>query len=376
MLRKLSLLVLLTAGCLSANAFTLVIDAGHGGKDAGAVGASSYEKNINLTYALALGEKVKANCPDVKIIYTRTTDVFVELNERARIANQAAADLFISIHTNASKNPAAQGMETFTLGASRNKETMEVAMFENSVILQEEDYATHYQGFDPNSTDSYIMFEFMKDEFMERSIRCADYMQSRMIKRCKRVDRGVRQAGFLVLRATSMPSILVELGFISNKEDEKYLNTPANVPVVVQSMYEGFLAYKNSLGGKSEPVSEPAPQPSTAPVTTPAVQPEPAAPQPVETPAADSTLVFHVQLLVSGKQLPLNDPVFKGLTDVECIREDGFYKYVAGRTQDVDQAFRNRNAVLSQFPDAFLTAHQGGRKVPVQEAVRIARSRQ
>lgn len=368
-LRKISLLAVLVSVVWPAWAFTLVIDAGHGGKDAGAVGSSSYEKNINLTYALALGAKIKENCPDVKVLYTRSTDVFVELNERARIANRAGADLFISIHTNASKNSSAQGMETFTLGASRNKETMEVAMFENSVILQEDDYNTRYQGFDPNSTDSYIMFEFMKDEFMDRSLRCADYIQSSMVKRCRRVDRGVRQAGFLVLRATSMPSVLVELGFISNRDDERYLNDKRNVPVLTQALYEGFLAYRNSVAGKRDP------EPATPAVTGPSADPAPSAVSPSAAAAtsSDTTLVFQVQILLSGKKMEPSDPAFKGVKGVECIQEGGYFKYTAGRTSDPDEAARTRAELLPLFPDAFLTARRGGVRVPLQEAMSAVR---
>ena len=240
---------------LSANAFTVVLDAGHGGQDAGAVGAFSKEKNINLRYALAVGDLIKKNHPDVKVIYTRNKDVFVNLNERARIANKAKADLFISIHTNASKNRSANGMETFTLGVSRSKENMEVAMLENSVILLEDDYEKKYEGFDPNSTDSYIMFEFMKDQYMDRSITCADLIQQKIVAASKRNNRGVRQAGFLVLRATTMPSVLIELGFISNREEEKYLNNTDNQAKICKAIYQAFTDYKHEIdkrNGKAE----------------------------------------------------------------------------------------------------------------------------
>ena len=241
---------------LTAHAFTVVLDAGHGGNDAGAVGAFSKEKNINLKYTLELGDLIKKNHPDVKVIYTRNKDVFVNLNERARIANRAKADLFISIHTNASKNKSANGMETFTLGVSRSKENMEVAMLENSVILLEDDYEKKYEGFDPNSTDSYIMFEFMKDQYMDRSISCADLIQQNMINASKRNNRGVRQAGFLVLRATTMPSILIELGFISNKEEEKFLNNSDNQTKICKAIYQAFADYKHNIDRRNGKASE------------------------------------------------------------------------------------------------------------------------
>lgn len=238
--------------CTSSFAFTLVLDAGHGGQDAGAIGSFSKEKNINLTYVLALGKKIAANHKDVKIIYTRTTDVFIPLNERAQIANKANADLFMSIHTNSAKNKKANGTETFTLGHARSKENMELAMLENSVILLEEDYQKTYQGFDPNSTDSYIMFQFMQDQYMEQSIKFADLIQQNFSKNTPLTDRGVRQAGFLVLRATTMPSVLVELGFISNREEEKYLNRKGNQDKMVDAIYEAFVKYKRVLEKKME----------------------------------------------------------------------------------------------------------------------------
>ena len=250
-MKKLYTILIFLGFILHSYAFTVVLDAGHGGHDAGAVGSFSKEKNINLRYALLVGDMIKKNIPDAKVIYTRDKDVFVDLNERARIANRKKADLFVSIHTNSSKNSSAKGMETFTLGVSRSKENMEVAMLENSVIMLEEDYEKKYEGFDPNSVDSYIMFEFMKDQYMDRSITCADFIQKKMINASKRNDRGVRQAGFLVLRATAMPSVLIELGFISNKEEEKYLNNNENQVKIATAIFNGIKEYKHELDKKS-----------------------------------------------------------------------------------------------------------------------------
>ena len=250
-MKKLYTILLFLGFIFNALAFTVVLDAGHGGHDAGAVGTFSKEKNINLRFTLLVGDMIKKNIPDAKVIYTRDKDVFVDLNERARIANRNKADLFVSIHTNSSKNTSANGMETFTLGVARSKENMEVAMLENSVIKHEEDYLTKYEGFDPNSVDSYIMFEFMKDQYTDRSITCADFIQTRMINTSKRNDRGVRQAGFLVLRATAMPSVLVELGFISNKDEEKYLNNNDNQVKLATAIFNGIKEYKHELDKKS-----------------------------------------------------------------------------------------------------------------------------
>ena len=187
--------------------FTLVIDAGHGGHDAGALGAKSKEKNINLSVALAFGRYVERNCPDVNVVYTRKTDVFVTLHERANIANRNKADLFVSIHTNAlPSGKQARGLETYTLGMNRASENFDVAKRENSVILYEKDYEQHYEGFDPNSSESYIMFEFMQDKNMAQSVELAKMVQRRTCASANRPNKGVKQAGFLVLRETSMPS--------------------------------------------------------------------------------------------------------------------------------------------------------------------------
>lgn len=229
--------------------FTLVIDAGHGGNDAGARGKISMEKNINLNVALAFGRYVERNCPDVKVVYTRKTDVFVPLHERANIANKAKADLFVSIHTNAlPKGKIARGVETYTLGMHRAADNLDVAKRENSVILFESDYKQHYEDFDPNSVESYIMFEFMQDRNMAQSVELARLVQKHACAESGRADKGVKQAGFLVLRETSMPSCLIELGFITTADEENYLNTSAGVDALGRGIYKAFLDYKKRYG--------------------------------------------------------------------------------------------------------------------------------
>ena len=206
--------------------YIVVIDAGHGGKDPGAVGKKAKEKNINLNVALALGQLIEKNMKDTKVMYTRKTDVFVSLDRRARIANEAKADLFISIHTNAlPKGRIARGTETYTLGMARADENLEVAKRENSVILVVVEFKERYAGFNPKSSESYIMFEFMQDKYMEQSVSLAKGIQGQFKSYARRVDKGVHQAGFLVLRATSMPSVLVELGYISTPDEETYLRS-------------------------------------------------------------------------------------------------------------------------------------------------------
>lgn len=224
--------------------FTLVIDAGHGGHDAGAVGAYSKEKDINLKVALAFGRLVEDNCPDVKVVYTRKTDVFIPLQRRADIANNNKADLFVSVHTNAlPAGRQAYGSETYTLGMARANANLAVAKRENSVITLESDYKSTYQGFDPNKAESYVIFEFMQDKFMKQSVDLATCIQ-RQYASAGRPNKGVHQAGFLVLRNTSMPSVLTELGFITTPSEEAYLNSQQGVTELSRSIYNGFLAYR------------------------------------------------------------------------------------------------------------------------------------
>ena len=225
------------------SAFTLVLDAGHGGKDPGALGKKGKEKNINLAVTLAVGKLMEENMKDVKVVYTRKTDVFIELDERARIANKAKADLFVSIHTNALPGKAqGVGSETYTLGMHRAADNLAVAKRENSVIILENDYENRYEGFDPKSSESYIIFELMQDQNMENSVRLATLVQ-KQFRSAGRPDKGVHQAGFLVLRATSMPSCLIELGYITTASEETYLTSDRGVRELAQSIYQAIKKY-------------------------------------------------------------------------------------------------------------------------------------
>ena len=233
-----------TAEAQAQKGFTLVLDAGHGGKDPGALGKKGKEKNINLAVTLAVGKLVEQNLKDVKVIYTRKTDVFVELNERAAIANRAKADLFVSIHTNAlPKGAQGHGSETYTLGMHRAADNLAVAKRENSVIMLENDYENRYEGFDPKSAESYIIFEFMQDKNMEKSVNLATLIQQQF-RSAGRIDKGVHQAGFLVLRNTSMPSCLIELGYISTASEENYLVSDRGVNELAMSIYQAIKKYK------------------------------------------------------------------------------------------------------------------------------------
>ncbi len=305
-------LSLAIATALAANKFTLVIDAGHGGHDSGAPGAISKEKDINLKVALAFGKMVERNCQDVKVIYTRTTDVFIPLSERANIANRNKADLFISVHTNAlDGGKISRGFETYTLGMHRANDNLNVAKRENSVILIEKDYKQRYAGFDPKSSESYIMFELMQDKNMAKSVDLAKLIQSEVCAVSGRVNKGVHQAGFLVLRETSMPSCLIELGFITTPDEEQFLNSADGQNLMAKGIYNAFLKYKKQHGstkiaadGASDasdntPVlaqqttpatPAPAPKPSTTPKpSTSTSTPSSATPKAPSTPKPSST---------------------------------------------------------------------------------------
>lgn len=357
-----------------AKDFVVVIDAGHGGHDPGAIGKISKEKNINLKVALKLGKRIEDNCKDVKVIYTRKRDVFLTLNQRAEIANESKADLFISIHTNAlAKNRTMKGASTWTLGLAKSDDNLEVAKRENAVILYENDYETRYAGFNPNSSESYIIFEFMQDKYMEQSVHLASLVQKQFKNTCKRIDRGVHQAGFLVLKASAMPSILVELGFISTPEEERYLNTEAGTTSLANGIYQAFVSYKREqemrLNGSSETiVPEEKPDPIATPQSAPSAKEKKQ--QTVSSTTGKNQPVFKIQFLTSGKPLPKGDKRLKGLKNIDYYKENGIYKYTYGASTDYNQVVRNKQAIANKFKDAFIIAFKNGKKMDVKEAIK------
>lgn len=302
---RLFLLVMVAVLCFTSNAsakFVLVIDAGHGGRDAGAVGKVAKEKNINLNVALAFGRMVENNCPDVKVVYTRKTDVFIPLYERARIANRNNADLFVSIHTNAvPRGRRVMGMETYTLGMHRAADNLDVAKRENSVILIESDYERHYEGFDPNSSESYIIFELMQGKNMSQSVEMARLVQKHACAQTSRRNMGVKQAGFLVLRETSMPGCLIELGFISTPEEERYLNSKAGVDAYARGIYQAFVNYKRQLA-RGSAVVEKTPEPIQEPVKQAQVVAQPVKQTPVVAQPVKQTPVVAQPVVKSEKE--------------------------------------------------------------------------
>lgn len=358
--------------------FVLVLDAGHGGKDPGAVGRISKEKDITLAVAKMLGELVEKNMKGVKVVYTRKTDVFVPLEQRAVIANNNHADLFISIHVNAAKNKTAYGAETYTLGLAKTQANLDVAMTENAVMLLEDDYQTKYLGFDPNSIDSYIMFEFMMDAYLDNSITFATHVQNQFVGFAKRSDRGVKQAGFWVLHRSACSSVLVELGFISNYNEELYLASTTGQRELAQAIYSAFVKYKNSHDKKLGYVNNGADQSETAAASVKPVVAEPTSTTvPQETAVVSATVaeqkpVFKLQITASTHELKLTDANFKGLKELSYYVEGGYYKYTAGADAQYENIDRLRLELKKRFPDAFIIAFIGDKKIPVNEARKLA----
>ena len=409
---------------LFAHSFTLVIDAGHGGHDAGAIGAISKEKDINLRTALAFGAYVERNCPDVKVIYTRSTDVFVTLNGRAEIANKAKADLFISIHTNSlPAGHTARGLETYTLGMHRASDNLDVAKRENSVILVEKDYKTKYEGFDPNSSESYIMFEFMQDHNMAKSVELAKLVQSNVCASANRPNKGVKQAGFLVLRETSMPSCLIELGFISTPDEEQLLNNAGFIDNMAKGIYNAFIAYKKKYDTNisvpyrkevSNKIDIPTVVPpavdiqehdssrvshnsaatqtqvkkaagnaqrtggdtrtsgktkETARTTEKSKGTEKSAAAKQTAKAAAGAPVFKIQICTADRVLSSSDSRLKG-QNADYFKEGNMVKYTVGNSTDYNEIYRMRKTLVDKFPDSFIIAFKNGKKMDINEAIK------
>lgn len=386
-----SLWLALPGFCISAEGkdFVVVIDPGHGGHDPGAVGRRGKEKNINLNVALKVGRLIQNNCKDVKVIYTRKTDVFIPLDRRAQIANNAKADLFISIHTNSvARGKTVKGAETYTLGLHRTEENLEVAKKENSVILIEDNYEQRYAGFNPNSAESYIIFEFLQDKNMEKSVKLATLIQKHFKTTARRTDKGVHQAGFLVLRATSMPSVLVELGYISTPDEEQYLLSEAGATALSNSIYKAFLNYKRehdapanrSKAEQVEPTNVPDEPTIEQPITEPETTAEPAkkivspTPVPKKTNESENKVsdkpVFKIQILTSNRELPKGSKQLKGLSPVSYYREKGLYKYTYGESTDYNKVLRTKRSITPKFKDAFIIAFKNGEKMNVNEAIK------
>ena len=402
-------MLLFAVAVMAANRkFTLVIDAGHGGTDHGAPGSYSKEKDLTLKYALAFGRYIEDNSPDVRVVYTRKTDVFVTLAGRADIANKCNADLFLSFHINAvTGSKSAHGFQSWTLGRGEHsgdrgiKANLDVAKRENSVMFLEKDYKTVYKGFDTNSSESDIMYEFIADKNREKSVELSRLLQQYVCASTGRVNGGSHQNNLAVLRLTSMPSCLLELGFISTPDEEDFLNDDASVALYVKGVYNAFMKYRQRYGNDISVPYKPIKEEPTIPQVVPSDYRKPAADNPAprkskrrverKSAEADNNLakvepphkegdvqvpnrvendkpVFKVQLLVSSNVLKSDDNRFKGLTNIESYKE-GLYKYTCGASTNYNEIYRLRKQILDRFPDAFIVAFKNGNKMDINAAI-------
>lgn len=338
---------------------TVVIDPGHGGKDPGAIGKYSREKDIVLSVALKLGEYINSNLPDVNVIYTRKSDVFVPLDERAEIANKNHADLFISIHANSIRDPKIIGTETFVMGLHRSQENLEVAKKENSVIILEDDYTTKYEGFDPNSPESYIIFELMQNAFLDQSIRIASMFEYQFSNRVGRYSRGVKQAGFLVLRKTAMPSVLVEIGFLSNAKEEAFMVTDEGQAYLASAIYRAFRDYKSEFEGNGAALVERNVKPVEE--MTPKTQ--------------LSNVVFRIQVAITRKASDPKPAVLRNFKDIWAYEEPNGYKYTTHESGSFDEIKARLAEVRKIVPDAFIVAFENNQKISLDKALKVIGSR-
>lgn len=351
---------------LCAKDFTVVIDPGHGGHDHGAPGRITNEKSVNLAVALKLGELLKNECKDIKVVYTRSNDTFVPLQGRADIANKANGDLFISIHTNSvdkssKRRNTVSGAAVYTLGFKRSQENLEVAMRENAVMKLEADYTTRYEGFDPNSTESYIIFEMSQNKHMQQSINAAQAVQNELIHTAGRRDMGVRQANFWVLFKTAMPAMLVELDFICNPTQEKFLNSKDGQRKLAQAICNGVKTYRKEstsadFGSNVSPAVKSTGQ---------SAETTPAAPSRRQMPDSDSSqpILYKIQILTSSYPLPNGSKEFKGLSPIGHYTDGAMDKYTYGEYNSIKAATPDLKKIKKLFPDAFIIKMQGNKRV-------------
>ena len=383
-------------------AFTVVIDAGHGGHDPGAMGKLTQEKKLNLEVSQRLEQQIKLHYPDVKVVMTRKNDVFLTLQQRADIVNKNNADLFICIHTNAAENRNVTGTETFVLGVDKLQSNLDVAMRENAVMLLEDDYQTTYEGFDPNSVDSYIMFELMQDQYIDQSLNFATLVQQQFTD-IGRSDRGVRQAGFWVLHKSACPSVLIEMGFISNSNEEKYLASDKGKEDITNSIFQAFSQYKSAYDRKHGIViaakSEGKPSAAKADKSVAAKTDKPLAAKAdklvaaktdkLESAEADKSVaakadkpvatvelaelrpIYKVQIFSTLKPVPAGDATFRGLKNCQYSKDGKYYKYTYGEDTDYQTILDIQQELKTKFKDCFIVAFLGDKQIPVKEALQM-----
>lgn len=350
----------------------VVIDAGHGGKDPGAKGHNCMEKDITLAVSLKLGKLISDNHKDVKVIFTRDTDVFIPLDVRSSIANKSGANLFISIHANSNRSSAPFGAETYVMGLHKSADNFEVASTENSAIIMEDNYGSKYEGFNPKSVESYIIFSMMQSKFLDQSLFFAQLVQNQLTSLATRADRGVKQAGFLVLWRTAMPSVLVELGFISNSKDAQYMITDAGQKELAESIYNSFRTYKANYEMKNfvEKIDKEVVVQKTDTSSKVKVDDKPSSVEVTSTPnvkgGGGGTTVYRVQI-AGSKGRPLTTAQKRSLgSETEEVLVDGVYKYCVGSFNNLREANVYLRKVRNKHRDAFVVAFEDGKLVPIK----------
>lgn len=370
-----SLLFIITSASESPRILQIkkvVIDAGHGGDDPGAIGKKSKEKNIALAVALKLGNYIKTNFPEIEVIYTRKTDVFIELYRRAQIANSNKADLFISIHCNSTKSAEAYGTETWVLGLNKSQANLEVAKKENGAILFEKDYASQYDGFDPNSPEGNIIFSLYQNAYLDQSLKLADLVQKQFVNKLGRHGRGVKQAGFLVLYKTTMPAALIELGFVSNPQEEDFLLSENGQNQIASGIYRAFKEYKVNYEGGTIAIDNTPDYIDNTPVNKDSIS---------KFAVKDTVMVqnkplkkevfFRVQFSTSPSKKSLTSPEYKGLTDLRYYVQNKTYKYTSGNFSSMDEAISYQHEVQKKgFKDAFVVAFLNEERIAPAEAIK------
>ena len=384
----------------------VVIDAGHGGTDPGALGSKSKEKDITLALALEIGKRIKEKCPDVEVIYTRTKDVYPTVAGRATLANNKNADLFISVHCNAvENNKSARGVETYVMGLDKSEHSLAVARRENASILLEEDYQSNYGGFDPNSPESYVIFSLYANAYLDRSTKLAVKVQRNLVSTTSFPDRHVRQGGYWVLHAVAMPSILIEFGFITNPTEEAQLMDPTMQGKMAEAVASAFQEYKNEVEGKTQPAADNKDKNSETDKskdTDKNIEADKGKNQPDGKDKADngkktndtaassannstankggdnkpadnnSGVRFKVQLYATPDKVAVTDKRFSGLVQVDCYYENSLWKYTSGNVATYEEAQQLLTAAKAKFPDAFIISFKDGKKIPVSEARQLA----
>ena len=372
-------LIILTAfsvsGFAQSTKFKVVLDAGHGGKDIGASYHGFAEKKIALSVTLKVGKILEKNS-GIDVIFTRDSDVFVELNERANIANKNNASIFVSIHCNANENTSAEGYETYVMGMHRNASNLEVAKKENDVVTLEKDYKVKYNGYDPKSPESAIGISLLQEEYLSNSISLASRIQDGMVTNFGRKDRRVKQAGFLVLRQISMPRVLIEIGFVSNKREGGYLNSDEGQDEIATGIANAITSYKNEFYGSGKndtQVEKSVPKtPEVREAVTEKQIIKEEEPTKTETVSSSEGIVFKVQIAASGKDLELTPSNFKGLNNLSVANDSGtLYKYMYGNASTYNDAKLNlAEAKAKGFEGAYIVAFKDGKKINLQEALK------